>query len=62
MKQSENYKNLNESTPHPWIGWRPKTLYPPTTTSPQTKHDAQNNPLQGITMGPKQTYKTNKII
>ena len=26
MNQSENYKNITESTPPPWIGWRPKTL------------------------------------
>ena len=44
MKQSEYYKNITESTPQPWIGLRPKTLYLSTTTSPQTKHDSQNIP------------------
>ena len=62
MKQSENYKNITESNPHPWIGWRPKTLYLSTTTSPQTKHDSQNISSTRNRMGPKQSYKTNKII
>ena len=53
MKQSENYKNITESTPHPWIGRRLKTLYLPTTTNPQTKHDSQN-------ISPTRNYKGTK--
>ena len=41
MKQSENYKNIIESTPHPPLD-RMKTLYPLTTTSPETQHGSQN--------------------
>ena len=63
MKQSENYKNITESTLPPLDRmWRPKTLYPKTTTSPQTKHDSENiSPTRNYN-GTKINLQTNKII
>ena len=52
MKQSENYKNITESTP-------PLLDRMETEDTIPTKHDSQNI---SSTMGPKQTYKTNKIM
>ena len=62
MKQSENYKNITESTPPPLdrMETQDYTHQPQPVHKPNMTHKAF--PLQGITMGPKQTYKTNKII
>ena len=64
MKQSENYKNITESTPIPTLRQvgdpRHYTRQPhPVHKSNMTR---KTSLLQGITMGPKKTYKTNKII
>ena len=63
MKQSENYKNITESTP-PTLGYDGDRRH--YTYQPQPVHQPNMTqktfPLQGTTMGPKQIYKTNKII
>ena len=64
MEQSENYMNITESTHPPTLRQdgnpRHFTHQPQPVHNPYMTH--KTSPLQGITMGPKQTYKTNKII
>ena len=59
MKLSENYKNITESTAPPLDRMETQGTIP-TNHKPYMTH--KTCPLQGITMGPKQPYKPNKII